>query len=372
MSFYDLLMQQRYPDMNGFLFSVSQENVEQILSREHLSTTDFISLLSSAAGQCLEAMAQKAVGLTRQHFGRTIQLYTPLYLSDHCENRCVYCSFSAGHSFTRRKLSLEEVEREAACIALTGLRHILILTGESRKESPVGYIADCARILKRYFHSIAVEIYPLTTNGYENLLEAGVDGLTIYQETYDETVYRDIHPVGPKRNYRFRLEAPERGGQSRMRQVNIGVLLGLTDWRKDVFALGLHARYLMDRYPEVELGVSVPRLRPHAGQYAGSCPVTDRELVQIILALRLFIPRLGISLSTREDACLRDNLLPLGITRLSAGSVTAVGGHTKNAGAEDALPQFQIADHRKVEEMMAIIRGRGYNPILSDWGPYDI
>ncbi|SEM43337.1 tyrosine lyase ThiH [Syntrophus gentianae] len=369
MSFYDLYCQYRDREWEGDFAAVSEVDVEGVLRREHLTFPDFLVLLSPAAEGFLEPMAQKARALTLRYFGRTIQLYAPLYVSDYCENSCLYCSFSAKNRRERRKLSLPEVNGEAAFIAATGLQHILLLTGESKKKSPVGYLRDCAGVLKRHFSSIAIEVYPLSEEDYASLVAQGVDGLTLYQETYDENLYRVLHPAGPKGNFRYRLEAPERGAAARMRQVNIGALLGLADWRREVLMVGLHARYLQDRFPDVEIGASVPRLRPFVGAFQGSCEVNDQNIVQIILALRLFLPRLGIALSTREDSRLRDCLIPLGITRMSAGSATSVGGYTTPAGAEEALPQFEIADSRSVPEIMARLRERGYDPVLKDWIP---
>jgi len=367
MSFYDTYGQYRNAEWDRALAAVTDSDVEEVLSREYLAFSDFLVLLSPAAERHLEPMAQKAQGLTLRYFGRTIQLYAPIYVSDYCENSCLYCSFSVKNKQKRKKLTLEEVDREAAVIAETGLRHILLLTGESKKKSPVGYIRDCVGILKKYFSSIAIEVYPLSEEDYASLVAAGVDGLTLYQETYDEALYEILHPSGPKRDFRYRLEAPERGAAARMRQVNIGALLGLADWRREVLFVGLHARYLQNRFPDVEVGASVPRLRPFVGAFKGSCQVSDRNIVQIILALRLFLPRLGIALSTREDSRFRDSLIPLGITRMSAGSATSVGGYTAPTGDEDSLPQFEIADSRSVPEMMARLREKGYDPVLSDW-----
>jgi 2-iminoacetate synthase len=370
MSFYRLLKQYSDTAIHRAMASFTQQDVDRAWAADHCGTSDFLALLSPAAQSCLEEMADLAHHLTLRHFGKTLQLYTPLYLSDYCENHCTYCSFSVQNPAPRKKLSLDEVDKEGAAIAATGVKHILLLTGESRRQSPVAYIGDCVAVLKKYFHSIAIEIYPLTKQEYATLIEQGVDGLTLYQETYDESIYQTIHPAGPKRNYLFRLDAPERAAAVRMRQINIGALLGLADWRKEIFALGLHARYLMDRYPDAEIGVSLPRLQPFRGFFQAKGRVSDHHLVQALLSLRLFLPRLGISISTRETASLRDHLIPLGVTRLSAGSVTSVGGRdAKNADA--ALPQFEIADHRGVEEIMSMMRCKGYDPVLSDWVPYD-
>lgn len=369
MDFYNTFCLNKDRDFINLFSAVSENDVQRAVSRENMGLSDFLALLSPAAGRHLEPLAQKAHETTMRLFGKTIQLYTPLYVSDYCDNRCLYCSFSAKNTFARTKLTLEEVNREAAFIAATGLRHILLLSGESRTESPVAYLRDCIGILKRYFHSIAIEVYPLTEAEYESLIKAGVDGLTIYQETYDEKIYDRIHPVGPKKDFRFRLAAPERGAGCRMRRVTIGALLGLADWRKEIFFAGLHAHYLQNRFPDVEIGVSVPRLRPHAGKFKPLSTVNDRDLAQIIIALRLFLPRLGISLSTRENPQLRDNLIPLGITRLSAGSSTGVGARIAATGQNDAFRQFEIADHRSIAEIITSLLNKGYDPILNDWCP---
>ncbi len=366
MSYYDY--SGRYKNGQGSAAAaVGNEDVERALAGEEPSPLDFWALLSPAAENYLERAAETAQEITLRHFGRTIQLYAPIYVSDYCDNQCLYCSFNARNRGPRKKLSLEEVEREAAFMAEAGLRQILLLTGESKKESPLDYLRECVRILRRHFSSIAIEVYPLAVEDYQSLIASGVDGLTVYQETYDEEIYKSVHPAGPKRNFRFRLETPERGAQAGMRQVNIGALLGLADWRREVFALGMHARYLQDRFPDVEIGASVPRLRPHAGAFQSMCAVTDRNMVQIILALRLFMPRLSIALSTRETSRFRDHLIPLGVTRMSAGSATSVGGYTTPAAEGNALSQFEIADHRSIPEVMAVIRQKGYEPVFNDW-----
>lgn len=346
----------------------SVEQVRSVLSADTCTSETLRALLSEPAGAILEEMSQKAHALTLRHFGRTIQLYTPLYLSDFCENECLYCGFNKQNTLPRRKLSDDEIERAAAMIAATGIKHILILTGDSRKNSPVEYIIRCVQIIKRYFSSISIEIYALEQEEYAQLIRAGVDGLTIYQETYDERLYDAVHVSGPKKDFLFRLDAAERAGRERMRTVNIGVLLGLGDWRADVFLLGLHARYLQEHFPSTDISVSLPRLRPHAGSsFSVSCPVSDAELVQSIAALRIFLPYAGITVSTREAARLRENLLPLGVTRLSAGSSTKVGGRSYEGLDEPKLSQFEIADQRSVEEIKAMVASKGYQPVFKDW-----
>jgi 2-iminoacetate synthase len=327
----------------------------------------FISLLSPDAENNLEEMAVKAHEITLRNFGRTMQLYTPIYLSNYCENQCVYCGFNATNKIVRKKLTSEEIKEEAEFISKTGLKHILVLTGDSRLASPLSYIKDSLKILKDYFSSISVEIYALSEKEYAELILEGVDGLTIYQEVYDEGIYKKMHPVGAKKDYLFRLNSPERGAKAGIRNVNIGALLGLNDWRKEVFFLGLHAKYLQNNCPDAEIGLSLPRIRPQAGNFSVPYQVTDENIVQILVALRIFLPRIGIALSTRENAEFRDNLIPLGITRMSAGSSTCVGGHTAKVFTDKSAPQFEISDDRDVEEMKRALEGKGYQPVLKDW-----
>ena len=364
MTFYDEISRLADTNFGGFFRRVTPDRIRNIVFRPELQAQDFLALLSPAASGALEDMAQAAHRLTLQNFGHTILLFTPLYLGNYCVNHCVYCGFNAGNDIPRRKLTLPEVELEAKAIAETGLQHLLILTGESRQQTPVSYIAECVGVLRRYFSSVSIEVYPLSTEEYADLIAAGVDGLTIYQEVYDRKNYAEVHPAGPKRDYRFRLEAPERAGQAGVRTISIGPLLGLHDWRSEVFYAGLHAAYLQKRFPEIEVGLSLPRMRPEFGGYQPPFTVSDRDLVQGMLALRLFLPRAGITISTRERPELRDNLIRLGVTKMSAGSSTAVGGHTV---ARDGIGQFDISDERSVEEMRQRISCLGYKPILKDW-----
>ncbi|SHF12389.1 tyrosine lyase ThiH [Desulforamulus putei DSM 12395] len=368
MSFYQKYLRYRDFDFNEFFNSVTVAEVGRILDKHRLSELDYLALLSPAAEDLLEEIAQRAHRLTVQHFGRTILLYTPMYLANYCVNRCVYCGFAAHNQIKREKLTLEEVEAEARVIAATGLKHILILTGESRHHSPVSYIRDCVKVLKKYFTSISIEIYPLEEAEYGELIAAGVDGLTLYQEVYNEEVYGQLHLAGPKRDYLWRLEAPERACRAGIRTVNVGALLGLHDWRSEAFFTGLHANYLQNRYTDVEVSISPPRMRPHVGGFPPRVVVSDKNLVQYILAFRLFMPRGGITLSTRESATLRDRLLPLGITKMSAGSCTAVGGRVKG---EEPVGQFDISDDRDVRAMVSMLYKQGYQPVFKDWQTLD-
>jgi 2-iminoacetate synthase len=364
MTFYEEISGLKNADLVVFFDQVTPSRIANTLVKPELQSQDFLALLSPRAAASIEDMAQIAHERTLRHFGPTILLFTPLYLANYCVNHCVYCGFSAEHKITRRKLTLIEVELEARAIAETQLQHVLILTGESRRDTPVSYIGECSGVLRKYFSSISIEVYPLSVEEYAELIARGVDGLTIYQEVYDQETYGQVHPKGPKHDYRFRLEAPERAGQAGIRAINIGPLLGLYDWRSEVFFAGLHAAYLQKKFPEIEISVSFPRMRPEFGGYEPPCAMSDRDLVQSIVAMRLFLPRAGITISTRESAALRDNLMRLGVTKMSAGSSTAIGGHTD---AKDGVGQFDISDKRSVDEMRKRISYLGYKPILKDW-----
>jgi 2-iminoacetate synthase len=366
MSFYNECAAYNASPLAERFAAVTEADVRRALARQTMGPDDLLALISPAAAPFLEEMAQRASRLTARHFGRTIQLFTPLYLSNHCANHCVYCGFNATNDIPRTQLTPEQLEVEAEAIAATGLRQLLILTGESRGKASPEYLESCLAVLRRYFPSVSMEIYAMKEEEYARMARAGIDGLTMFQETYDEVLYERLHPRGPKRDYRFRLDAPERGCRAGMRVVNIGALLGLGDWRKDALLTGLHAAYLQRTYPEVDIAASLPRMRPHAGAFQPTSIVSDAELVQILLAFRLFLPRLGITISTRESPSFRENLLPLGVTRMSAGVSTAVGGHTQKG---DKVGQFEISDGRSVEDICSMLRARGFQPVFKDWQP---
>lgn len=367
MGYYDIYTQYKEFDFEYFLSGVTDEDIKESLYAESLDSRQFLTLLSYKAKDYLEEMALRSQQLTIQYFGKAIQLYTPLYLSNYCSNQCLYCGFSRDNGIRRKKLSLDELEREAQFISSQGLQHILLLTGGSRKESPLTYIKECIRVARKYFSSISIEIYALTSSEYREVIEEGADGLTIYQEIYDENSYNDFHPLGEKKDYLFRMDAPERAASNGMRTINIGTLLGLGQWQKESFFTGLHAKYLQDKFSDTEVSLSIPRLRPQVKDFSVPHNVTDEDIVQIICALRLFLPRVGITLSTRESARLRDNLIPLGITRMSAGSTTAVGGHTITDNDNLSSAQFKISDERDVNEVKRQLLVKGYQPVLKDW-----
>ncbi|NLZ48778.1 MAG: 2-iminoacetate synthase ThiH [Clostridiales bacterium] len=366
MNFYNEYLKYKNFDFDAFFKMITDSDIEKILQKDKLTEWDYLALLSPTADKYIEEMAQKAHKLTVQHFGKTILLFTPLYLSNYCTNQCVYCGFNIKNKILRKQLSLKEVEMEAEAIAETGLRHILILTGDAREIASPKYIRDCVKILSKYFTSISIEVYAMDQEEYADLIEAGVDGLTIYQETYNEELYGKLHIKGPKKDYHYRLDAPERACKASMRTVNIGALLGLDEWRREAFFTGLHANYLQNKYTDTEISISLPRLRPHVGGFYLSHKVSDRDMVHMMVAFRLFMPRAGITISTRESAYFRDNILRLGVTKMSAGVSTAVGGHIQ--GGENT-GQFDIADARTVEEMKEVISQLGYQPVFKDWQP---
>ena len=346
------------------LHAARADDVRRSLGKGQLRIEDMPGLLSPAASELLEDLARRAHGEHLRHFGRAVNFFTPLYISDHCVNQCLYCGFSARNTQQRRRLTLEETLREAEAIAQSGLSHLLLLTGDARALSSPAYIAEAAAATRRLMASVCVEVYAMEQEEYALLIEHGVDGMVLFQETYNRELYARLHPAGPKRDFAFRLEAPGRAAAAGMRSLGIGALLGLDEWRCDAFYTALHAHWLQNAWPSVECSVSVPRLRPSASHFTDICQISDRDMAQYISALRCFMPRLGITLSTRESAALRDNLLPLGVSRMSAGVSTAVG---TRAGGYSGDGQFRIADTRGVRELSEDLARLGYQAVLKDW-----
>lgn len=340
-------------------------DVEGALGQERLSVKDYRALLSPAADGYLEEMAAKAVAETRRHFGNGIQMFTPLYISNYCENHCVYCGFNCRNRISRGKLSLGEIEEELKTIASTGLQEILLLTGESRQQSGVAYVGEAVKAATRYFSTVGLEIYPLNSDEYAYLHACGADFVSVYQETYNMDTYEQMHPHGPKRIYPYRFHAQERALLGGMRGVAVGALLGLGDFRKDAFAVGLHAYFLQQKYPHAEISFSIPRLRPYINN-AENHPndVHERQLLQVMLAYRLFMPHAGITISTRERAGFRDHVIGMAATKISAGVSVGVGGHKT---AEKGDGQFEIADARSVRQVHQMIISRGLQPVYTDY-----
>jgi len=363
MSFYSTINQYKNFNVAEFCSSITPEKIKTILERDRVTEKDYLALLSDVASPFLEQMAQKADRFTRQHFGNVIFMFTPLYISNYCDNACAYCSFGRQQQIKRRHLSADEIRAEAERINASGIRHVLVLTGEARAKATPSYCEAAVRILRNFFSSIAIEIYPLTEDEYHGIIECGADGLTIYQETYDEERYGTLHKGGPKQDYGFRLDAPERACRQGVRTVTVGTLLGLSDPVRDAFFSGLHAAYLQRTFPDVEVSVAFPRLRPLVADFKQEYTATDRRLVQMMAAARLFLPTAGMTLSTRENSRFRNAALRLGVTRMSAGVSTAVGGRTLT----EATPQFEIADTRTVDEVKNDLLRLGFQPVMHDW-----
>lgn len=345
--------------------SYTESHVRTALAKDVLNPEDFAALLSPAAFPFLEEMAHKAQYETRKHFGNSVCMFTPLYIANYCENECVYCGFNCKNKIHRAKLTYEEINLELATIAKTGLKEILILTGESRNMSDVKYIGEALKLARKYFSTIGIEIYPLNSDEYRYLHECGADFVSVYQETYNPDKYEQMHPSGPKRVYPYRLNAQERAIMGGMRGVSFGALLGLDDFRKDAFASGMHAYYIQQKYPHAEISFSTPRLRPYVNN-ADNNPndVHEPQLLQVMLAYRLFMPFAGITISTRERAGFRDNVIGMAATKISAGVSVGVGGHEEEAKGDE---QFEISDPRSVGEVHQAILNHGLQPVYTDY-----
>ena len=346
----------------------TDKNVQIALNKENLTFYDFGSLLSPVAENFLEQMAVRAKNETRKHFGNAICLYTPLYLSNYCENHCIYCGFSCENDIKRGKLSFIQIEKELKAISNTGLREILLLTGEDRKHSNIEYIAKAIKLATKYFSTIGVEIYPLSSEEYNYIHQSGADFVSIYQETYDNVLYDKLHISGPKKDYSYRFDSQERAIKGGIRGVSFGVLLGLGDFRKDAFATGLHAYILQQKYPHTEISFSVPRIKifnknnnTNTRIFEAKC--TEKNLLQTILAYRIFMPFASIAISTRERAGFRDNIIGIAATKISAEVKTSVGGHVEKKGDE----QFIISDSRDVTQIHNAILSRGLQPVYNDY-----
>lgn len=340
-------------------------DVEKALSRDSLTLEDYGAILSPAALPYLEAMARKALGETRKHFGNSVSLFTPLYIANYCENQCTYCGFKATNKIERAVLSLDEAEDELKAIAETGLEEILLLTGESRYKSDVEYIGEVIKLAAKHFSTVGIEIYPLNTDEYAYLHQRGADFVSVYQETYNSDKYEKVHLWGSKRSFPYRFHAQERALKGGMRGVSFGALLGLDDFRKDAFAAGLHAYLIQQKYPHAEIGFSVPRLRPYINNAKNNPKdVHEKQLLQVMLAYRLFMPFAGITISTRERAWFRDHVIGLTATKMSAGVNVGVGGHNEEQKGDQ---QFEISDERSVREIHETILSKGLQPVYNDY-----
>lgn len=342
------------------------DDVKAALEKDVLSLDDFGALLSPAALPMLEEIAQRAQFETRKHFGNSIQMFTPLYIANYCENFCIYCGFNRHNKIHRAKLNYEEIEQEMKTIAETGLEEILILTGESKKMSDVEYIGEACKIAKKYFKVTGLEVYPMNTDEYRYLHRCGADYVTIFQETYDSDKYETLHLAGHKRIFPYRINAQERAIRGGMRGVGFAALLGLSDFRKDAFAVGTHAYLIQQKYPHADIAFSCPRLRPIINNdKINPKDVHEPQLLQVMCAYRIFLPFASITISTRECARFRDNSIKIAATKISAGVDVGIGGHGNNEKKGDE--QFEISDSRNVKEVYAAIKSQSLQPVMSEY-----
>ncbi len=392
MSFVETFAQLPVANLGKRSLAASRQAVESLLPRSQLSLQDFAVLLSPAGSALLEELSRRSQALTQKRFGKVIRLFAPVYLSNECVNNCQYCGFSRDNPILRVTLSVGEVVREACALREQGFRNLLLVAGEHPKFVSGTYLAECLTALRAEVPSLSIEVGPIDTAAYRQMVESGAEGLVVYQETYDREVYAAMHTAGPKRNFDWRLETPERAYAAGFRRLGIGALFGLSDWRREAIVLAAHAQYLLRHCWRAQVTISLPRLRPSAGEFTPLTGMTDRDLVQLVCALRLFLPDAGLVLSTRESPALRDGLIPLGITMMSAGSHTEPGGYTGAgrdkvhltergrivelaAGASEwsgtqrtaATGQFEIADARSPREIAELIRRLGYEPVWKDW-----
>lgn len=398
MSFVGVFNELPWRTLLGVSRGAGGDAVEAVLRSGGRSLADFAALLSPAAGARLEMLGRRSQALTRQRFGKVIRLFAPLYLSNECINNCRYCGFSRDNPILRVTLSVEDVLREARALKAEGFRNLLLVAGEHPKFVSGSYLRECVSAVHGEVPGVSLEVGPLESAEYRPLVEAGAEGLVVYQETYDRAVYAEMHTAGPKRDFDWRLETPERAYAAGFRRLGIGALYGLADWRMEAISVAAHAQYLLRHCWKAQVTISLPRLRPCAGEFQPPTQLTDRELVQLICAFRIFLPDAGLVLSTREPAALRDGLIPLGITLMSAGSHTEPGGYTgagherlhrtergriveltagssEWAAAEAAVTdrrtgatgQFEIADERSAREVSEQIRRLGYEPVWKDW-----
>ncbi|WP_069660222.1 2-iminoacetate synthase ThiH [Arcticibacter eurypsychrophilus] len=346
------------------IYAKTSQDVERALSTQKRTLEDFKALISPSASAYLEQMATISQKLTQKRFGKVIQMYVPLYLSNECNNICTYCGFSYDNKVRRKTLSNMEIMQEVAVIKKMGYEHILLVTGESNQTVHVDYFKKVLNLIRPHFAHISMEVQPLDLEDYQQLTPYGLNTVLVYQETYHQEDYKKHHPKGKKSNFDYRLETPDRLGRAGIHKMGLGVLIGLEDWRTDSFFTALHLDYLEKKYWQSKYSLSFPRLRPFSGGLEPKVTMSDRELVQLICAYRLFNEEVELSISTRESPSFRNNIIKLGITALSAGSKTNPGGY---AVEPDSLEQFEISDERSPEEIAEIIAAQGYEPVWKDW-----
>lgn len=363
-SFKDIFNQYDWDDIKSSIYNKTARDVENAINSTKRSLEDFKALISPAAVPYLEQMAQISHQLTKKRFGKTIQLYVPMYLSNECNNICTYCGFSFDNKIRRKTLSEKEILQEVEAIKKQGFDHILLVTGEANHTVHLDYFKKAIELIKPHFSNISIEVQPLETSEYSALHDAGVYSVLVYQETYHQEVYKTYHPKGKKSNFFYRMETPDRIGSAGIHKIGLGVLFGLEDWRTDSFYCALHLAYLQKKYWQTKFSISFPRMRPAEGIIEPNVIVNDKELVQMICAYRLFNEDVELSISTRESENFRNNIIPLGVTSMSAASKTNPGGY---AVEPTSLEQFEISDERSATKIAELISNSGYEPVWKDW-----
>lgn len=363
-NFKNVFENYQWDDIKDKLEKVTLIEVERSLQKKSKTIEDFLNFLSPVASQKIEVMAKMTQQLTQKRFGKTIQLYAPLYLSNECQNICTYCGFSLDNSIKRKTLTNAELIVEATVLKAMDVNHVLLVSGEANKTVGIDYFLNAIKLLKSYFVNISIEVQPLSEEEYQQLYNAGVNSVLVYQETYHQEVYKEYHPKGKKSNFNFRLETPERIGTAGIHKIGLGVLLGLEDWRVDSFFNALHIDYLQKTYWKSKFSVSFPRLRPAEGIIEPNFVMSDKDLLQLICAYRIWNEDLEISISTRENEKFRNNIISLGATAMSAASKTNPGGYAVD---KQSLQQFETSDERSMEEIKNIIKEAGYAPVMKDW-----
>lgn len=364
MNFKELFDTHHWEEVKTSIYHKTAYDVERALATKKRTLEDFKALISPAAAPYLEQMAQLSQQITQKRFGKTIQLFMPMYLSNECNNICTYCGFSLDNKIKRKTLTNDEILREITTIKKSGFNHILLVTGEANHTVHVDYFKNAIEIIKPYFANISIEVQPLEQNEYEELQRAGVYAVLVYQETYNQDIYKEYHPKGKKSNFNYRLETPERIGNAGIHKIGLGVLLGLEDWRTDSFFCALHLDYLEKTYWQTKYSISFPRIRPAEGITVPENTISDKELVQLMCAYRIFNEEVELSVSTREAENFRNNVIKLGVTSMSAESKTNPGGYSVEP---ESLEQFEISDERSAKQIAELITNNNYVPVWKDW-----
>lgn len=358
-----------WDEVQNSVYAKTAADVERALYKSKRDIEDFKALISPAAAPYLEQMAQISHRITQKRFGKTIQLYAPLYLSNECQNICTYCGFSYDNKLRRKTLSGVEIMQEAQYLKEQGFDHVLLVTGEANKTVGVDYMKDAVRLLRPHFANISIEVQPLDEHEYKALADEGLYAVLVYQETYHKDNYKTYHPKGKKSNFDYRLDTPDRLGNAGIHKIGLGVLIGLEDWRTDNIFTALHVNYLEKNFWQTRYSISFPRLRPATGLIEPKVVISDKELVQLICAWRIFNEEIELSISTRENEHFRDNVIKLGATAISAGSKTNPGGYVVEP---ESLEQFEIDDSRSVAEVKQMIEQKGYKPVWKDWDRFTL